>query len=97
MPIIGMILGGIDFTNLSITVGSANIAYGMFIQNVLDFLVVAFCVFIFVKIVNNLAKLGHKKETTNIEVSTETELSILKDIRDELAKRKTTTKTKKKV
>ena len=62
MPIIGMILGGIDFSNLQIQIGEAKILYGSFIQNVLDFLIVAFCVFIFVKFINKLSKLGHKKE-----------------------------------
>ena len=53
MPIIGILIGGIDFSSLSIKVGSAKITYGMFIQNIIDFLIIAFCVFIFVKIVNN--------------------------------------------
>ncbi len=54
MPIIGVIIGGIDFSNLSITIKDAKICYGMFIQNVIDFLIVAFCVFMIVKAVNKL-------------------------------------------
>lgn len=87
MPIIGMILGGIDFTNLSITIRDAKIMYGSFIQHVIDFLIVAFCVFIFVKFINELSRLGHKKnkEETKEKVEVvETELDILKQIRDEL-------------
>lgn len=87
MPIIGMILGGIDFTNLSITIGDAKIMYGSFIQHVIDFLIVAFCVFIFVKFINELSRLGHKKnkEETKEKVEVvETELDVLKQIRDEL-------------
>lgn len=87
MPIIGMILGGIDFTNLSITIGDAKIMYGSFIQHVIDFLIVAFCVFIFVKFINKLSRLGHKKknEETKEKVEVvETELDVLKQIRDEL-------------
>ncbi len=83
MPLIGIILGGIDFSNLSFKIGDAKIMYGSFIQNVIDFLIVAFCVFVFVKFINKLSKLGHKKEKTE-EVKQETELSILKEIRDEL-------------
>ena len=97
MPIIGMILGGIDFSNLQIQIGESKILYGSFIQNVLDFLIVAFCVFIFVKFINKLSKLGHKKEQkkeTKEEI-VETELTILKEIRDNLISNKKT-KTKKK-
>ena len=52
MPLIGVIIGGIDFTNLTLKVKDASINYGMFIQNIIDFLIVALCVFIFVKIIN---------------------------------------------
>ncbi len=85
MPIIGVIIGGVDFSNLSIKVGGAKIAYGMFIQNIIDFLIIAFCVFIFVKIVNRLSNLA-KKEEQKEEKITETELSVLKEIREELKK-----------
>lgn len=98
MPIIGMILGGIDFTNLSITIGDANIMYGSFIQHVIDFLIVAFCVFIFVKFINELSRIGRKKaktEETKTEV-VETEIDILKQIRDELKTTKQPTKKSKK-
>ena len=50
MPIIGVILGGIDFTNLTLKFNDATIYYGNFIQNVIDFLIVAFCIFIQLKI-----------------------------------------------
>ncbi len=97
MPIIGVIIGGVDFSNLSIQVGSAKIAYGIFIQNVIDFLIIAFCVFIFVKIVNKLSNLAKKEEEQKQEKITETELSVLKEIREELKKNsiKKTTTTKK--
>lgn len=97
MPIIGVIIGGVDFSNLSIQVGSAKIAYGIFIQNVIDFLIIAFCVFIFIKIVNKLSNLAKKEEEQKQEKITETELSVLKEIREELKKNsiKKTTTTKK--
>lgn len=59
MPLIGTVTGGIDFTNLAITVGDAQIKYGQFIQNTIDFLIVAFCIFLMIKGIN---KLAHKKE-----------------------------------
>ncbi len=88
MPIIGMILGGINFSGLSITLGNAHIMYGAFIQNVIDFLIVAFCVFLFVKFVNELSKIGHRNKKEEKAEVVETELSILKEIRDELKVKK---------
>ena len=95
MPIIGAIIGGIDFSNLSITIGKAKITYGMFIQNVIDFLILAFCIFIFISAINKLTDMTHKlekgkkkdKEEEKEEIQ-ETELSILKEIRDELKTKK---------
>lgn len=51
-PIIGAVMGGVDFSKLAITVGKANIGYGAFIQAVIDFLIVAFCIFCMLKAVN---------------------------------------------
>ena len=96
MPIIGILIGGIDFSSLSIKVGSAKITYGMFIQNIIDFLIIAFCVFIFVKIVNKVSNLSKKEEKDEEEKITETELSVLKEIREELKKNKIVKKTTKK-
>lgn len=62
MPIIGVIIGGVDFSGLVLKIGDAKIAYGLFIQNVIDFLIIAFCVFIFVKIVNKLSDVTNKLE-----------------------------------
>jgi large conductance mechanosensitive channel len=63
MPPIGMLIGGIDFSDMVLTLkaplGNAKpvvIHYGMFINNVIDFLIVAFCVFLVVKGVNSLKK-----------------------------------------
>jgi large conductance mechanosensitive channel len=78
MPIIGICLGGLDFSNLSINVGSANIAYGMFIQNIVDFLIIAFCIFIFVKVINKITR----KEETKEEESKSDEVLLLEEIRD---------------
>lgn len=49
MPIIGIIIGGVDFTNLSITVDHAEVKYGVFLQSVFDFLIIAFVIFIMMK------------------------------------------------
>ena len=59
MPLIGIVIGGINLTNLTLKLGDATVNYGVFLQNILDFLIVALCVFIFVKIIN---KFNRKKE-----------------------------------
>ena len=61
MPVIGLVLGGIDFTGLAFTIGGTDEApvllkYGAFIQALIDFLIIAFCVFLLVKAVNSLQK-----------------------------------------
>jgi large conductance mechanosensitive channel len=54
MPLIGIILGGINFSGLTIQIGDAVIAYGNFIQMIINFLVIAFAVFWLVRILNRL-------------------------------------------
>lgn len=78
MPIIGVIIGGIDFSNLSIIVGSAVINYGKFLQNVIDFLIVAICIFFFIKIIE---KFNRKKEVI-IEEKKDEQVVLLEEIRD---------------
>lgn len=78
MPLIGIVIGGLDFTNLSIKVGEANIMYGAFIQNVIDFLIVAFCIFCFVKVINRFIK----KEEVKAEKKKEEQIVLLEEIRD---------------
>lgn len=82
MPIIGVIIGGIDFSNLSITVGSAVIGYGKFVQNVIDFLIVAICIFFFIKVIEKL----NKKKEESIEEKKDEQIILLEQIRDLLQK-----------
>jgi large conductance mechanosensitive channel len=56
MPLIGLILGGLNFSELAFTVGGAVIMYGAFIQAIVDFVIVAFVIFILVRTMNNLKK-----------------------------------------
>ena len=78
-PIIGLIVGGVDFSSLSITFRDTKIMYGAFIQSVIDFLIVAFCLFIVVKAVN---KVTHKKEEKPAKSTKSEELKTLEEIRD---------------
>ena len=90
-PLLGLVIGGVDFSNLSITVGDASIKYGAFIQSVIDFLIVAFCIFLFVKAINKLTNIRKKeKEDAKKEekpVKSE-EIILLEEIRDLLKKKK---------
>lgn len=78
-PIIGLIVGGVDFSSLSITFRDTKIMYGAFIQSVIDFLIVAFCLFIVVKTVN---KVTHKKEEKTAKPVKSEELKTLEEIKD---------------
>ena len=49
MPLIGLVMGGVDFASLSFSVGDAVLSYGMFIQAIVDFLVIAFVIFLIIK------------------------------------------------
>ena len=91
MPLLGVILGGLDFSGLSIKIGDASIMYGSFIQSVVDFLIIAVCIFVMVKIVANIRdradkKLGieHKKE----EKKKDEQVVLLEEIRDLLKENK---------
>ncbi len=61
MPIIGLVLGGVNFENLQVTVGETAIAYGAFLQSVVDFVIIAFSIFLFVKLINKV-KAAEKKQ-----------------------------------
>lgn len=87
MPLIGMILGGIDFTGLSVTVGSAVLQYGAFIQAVIDFLIIAFCIFLFVKAIAKVTEKFQKKKEEEAAEEPSEEVKLLTQIRDELAKK----------
>ena len=86
MPIIGLILGGIDFSSLSFKIKDATIAYGLFIQNIVDFLIVAFTIFIVIKAVNKLMRKKEKKEEAAPAGPSE-EVLLLTEIKNELVKR----------
>jgi len=56
MPLIGLFLGGIDFTGLSLIVGQAVVMWGNFVQAIVDFLIIAFVIFLIVKAANATKK-----------------------------------------
>lgn len=90
MPLVGVVVGGFDFSKLSYTFNAWDkevaLNYGEFIQNTVDFLITAFCIFVVIKIMNKLfAKKEEKKET---EVKKSNEEILLEEIRDLLKAKK---------
>jgi large conductance mechanosensitive channel len=67
MPIVGLVLGGINFSELSITVGSAEIKWGAFVQTTVEFLIVAFVIFLIVRTANSLKKAPAPADPTTKE------------------------------
>ena len=90
MPPIGWIIGGVNFTDLKITLPAEKIAgqtlpaatinYGNFLQTCLDFFIVAFCIFMLIKLVNKFAK--KKEEEPKPEPKPTAEEKLLTEIRD---------------
>ena len=87
MPLLGMIVGGIDFGGLSVTVGGAVLAYGSFIAAVVNFLLIALVVFWLVKAVNALTK-KKEKEAPAAPPEPSAEEKLLTEIRDLLREEK---------
>lgn len=84
-PLIGLIIGGIDFSGLSFGVGDAQFMYGNFITAFINFLIIAFVVFLLVKAVNRLKAVAEKPDDIAPEVETgPSELDVLLEIRDSL-------------
>jgi large conductance mechanosensitive channel len=93
MPVISLATGGIDFTDLFVNLGEGNyatlaaakeagaavLAYGQFIQNVIDFIIIAFCIFLMIKAMNKLKK---KEEPAPEAPKGPSQEELLAEIRD---------------
>lgn len=83
MPAIGLLLGGVNFTSWAFVVGDATIAYGKFMQAVLDFIIIAFVIFMALRALNTVKR----KEEIEVKVATPSEeIILLREIRDALKK-----------
>lgn len=89
-PILGIFLGGVDFTSLAITVGQANITYGNFIQAIINFVIVAWVIFLIVRSINQLQSRFNpaKEEAPTPPPEPSDEVKLLTQIRDLLQERK---------
>ena len=86
-PLIGLIIGGIDFSGLSFGLGDAQFMYGNFITATINFLIIAFVVFMLVRMVIRLKAAAEKPDAVAPEVDTgPSELDVLLQNRDQLAK-----------
>lgn len=85
MPIVGIIIGGIDFSGLKVAVGGASINYGLFIQAIINFLLIALVIFAIIKALNKV-KRSKPEEPAEPEAPAE-DIQLLTEIRDLLAKR----------
>ncbi|WP_411681553.1 large-conductance mechanosensitive channel protein MscL [Clostridium thailandense] len=88
MPILGALTGGINFTYLKFVIKEAHgdvpavtFNYGNFIQNIIDFLIISFSIFLFVKLINKF-KREKKVEAVTEEVKPSEEVLLLQEIRD---------------
>lgn len=89
MPPVGMLLAGVDFSQLTILIGEGKegpvtVNYGLFLQTIIDFLIIAFAIFMFVKFINEIREAAIKKEE---EIKAEdptpsNEEKLLTEIRD---------------
>lgn len=84
MPLIGVLLGGLDFSSLSIKIGDASLKYGSFIQTIIDFLIISISIFVMIKLFERFKK---KEEPKGCEKKND-EVLLLEEIRDLLKKNK---------
>lgn len=89
MPLMGILLGGVNFTNLAFKVSTPNpdqeavsVAYGIFLQNIFDFLIISLAVFLAVRIISRLQK--KKEEAPEVPKAPTEEIILLREIRDSL-------------
>ncbi|HEU4677141.1 MAG TPA: large-conductance mechanosensitive channel protein MscL [Candidatus Paceibacterota bacterium] len=82
-PAIGLLIGGVDFSALSFTVGASTFKYGLFVQNVVDFVLIALIIFLVVKAMNRFHR-REEEEEEKLPPEPPEEVKLLREIRDEL-------------
>ncbi|MDB5245110.1 MAG: mechanosensitive ion channel protein MscL [Parcubacteria group bacterium] len=88
-PPLGLLLGRIDFKDWSLNLGgNVNIQYGLFIQSVLDFIIIALALFLVIRFINRLERVARKEqeEGTAPQAQKSAEVIVLEEIRDALKK-----------
>ena len=82
MPLVGILLGGVDFASLSVQVGSAVLAYGKFIQAIINFFFIALALFFIIKAVNKASEFRKKAEAAAPPPAPTEDVVLLREIRD---------------
>ncbi|MBZ7991137.1 MULTISPECIES: large-conductance mechanosensitive channel protein MscL [unclassified Campylobacter] len=89
MPIIGVLTGGVDFSDLKLVIKegakeaeNVTVNYGLFIQNIVDFLIIAFSIFVVVKLINKLKKAEKEEEKPAPAPAPSEDIVLLTEIRD---------------
>ncbi|MFZ2489602.1 MAG: large conductance mechanosensitive channel protein MscL [Anaerolineae bacterium] len=82
MPLIGLVLGGVNFAGLSFQVGDAVVAYGNFIQAIIYFLIIAFVLFMIVRSFNKMNERKAKEAAAAPPPAPSDEVVLLREIRD---------------
>lgn len=82
MPLVGLLLGGINFSELSYTFLKTEIQYGIFIQNVVDFIIIAFAIFMALRLLMKLKRKEEIIEEVAAAPEVDTKEELLKEIRD---------------
>jgi large conductance mechanosensitive channel len=85
MPVVGTLLGGLDFSGLALKIGSATLKYGKFLQTCVDFLIIAWAIFLIVKLINRL-KREEEKPAAPAPAAPPRQEMLLEEIRDLLKK-----------
>jgi large conductance mechanosensitive channel len=83
MPVLGTLLGGLDFTGLQVQIGQAKIMYGKFLQTCLDFIIIAWAIFLAIKVINRL-----KRKEEAAPTAPPRQEVLLEEIRDLLKQRR---------
>ena len=86
MPTVSILTGGVSLTDRAFAVGDSAIRYGAFLQAVVDFLIIAFSIFVAVKVVRSLERKEEAKPEKEKVVEPPEEVKLLREIRDALVK-----------
>jgi large conductance mechanosensitive channel len=78
MPLIGLLMGGVNFADLAIKIGDEKLQYGAFIQSIVDFFIISFSIFLFIKVISRFKRKEETKEIAKVDRTEE----LLGEIRD---------------
>ncbi|RAP13446.1 large conductance mechanosensitive channel protein MscL [Bacillus velezensis] len=87
MPLVGLLLGGLNFSGLAVTFGDAHIKYGSFIQTIVNFFIISFSIFIVIRTIGKLRRKKEAEEEAEEAEETDQQTELLTEIRDLLKQR----------